>query len=324
MSSCYCEKKALNRLQVSPDTARQGREALWRKRLRFEEAFGLRLDQPPYHLKMGHVWRSRIISAGLRLSGIYGWGVRNALRPKMREETFCFSGLPESLRGFRILHLSDPHFVRNDGRLADAAAQCVRGIEVDLCVLTGDYCWGHFGSQDFVREPLGRLLEGVRSRYGFWGILGNHDTHEAVEVLRSLDAEVLINEGRAIEHRGAQLWLGGTDDPHKFLCASVPLAMQGAPDTAFRILLSHTPECAETALEHGVQLYLCGHTHGGQVRLPFGPPLHLNIRCNYAWGDGRWRHESLQGFTTRGIGTTDVPVRYFCPPETTVITLETA
>ncbi len=299
-----------------------GREALWNKRLKAEKRFGLRLEQPPYRLRMGHVWRSNIISLGLRLLGVYGWGVRNALELQMREETFCFPDLPDALRGFRILHISDPHFIRNDGRLAEIAAECVRGTEVDLCVLTGDYCWGHFGPQGFFSEPLGQILREIQSRHGVVGILGNHDTHEAADVLRDLGVKVLINDGCTLQHGDADLWIGGTDDPHKFLCASVALAMRDAPAEGFRLLLAHTPECAVRALDYEVDLYLCGHTHGGQVCLPGGRLIQVNARCDRAFGEGKWRLGTLQGFTTKGMGTTDVPVRFYCPPEIALLTLE--
>jgi predicted MPP superfamily phosphohydrolase len=70
-----------------------------------------------------------------------------------------------------------------------------------------------------------------------------------------------------------------------------------------------------------MDLYLCGHTHGGQICLPWiGPPF-LNARCRREYGSGEWRHNAMQGYTNRGIGTSTLPVRYNCPPEAAVITL---
>ncbi len=296
------------------------RRVLWSKRLNLEAALGVTEEEPPHRMRLGHLWRQVLVTAVLRATGTYAWGQRNALRPVLRERPLYYPDLPRPMHGFRLLHLTDPHFMRQDGRLAENTAECVRGLKVDVCVWTGDYVFGHFGSQQFLLEPLKNVLGGIDSAHGFFGILGNHDTHETAELLRTAGMDVLLNEGREIRLGGASCWVGGVDDPHKYRSDSVDLAMENAPEDAFRILLAHTPERAEQAAFHGVKLYLCGHTHGGQIRFPVGPAPHLNVRCSRKLADGPWLHKGVQGFTGPGIGTTDVPVRYFCPPEITLFT----
>src|SRR5690606_20504758 len=98
------------------------------------------------------------------------------------------------------------------------------GVETDLCVLTGDYKYGHYGPPDHVPLHLARALAGVRSRFGFHGILGNHDLAAMVPLLEDIGITMLVNRGTAIVHEGATLWLGGVDDPHKFHAAHLPSA----------------------------------------------------------------------------------------------------
>jgi hypothetical protein len=83
----------------------------------------------------------------------------------------------------------------------------------------------------------------------------------------------------------------------------------------------HTPELVDEAAAAGVDLYLCGHTHGGQICLPWIGPIIVNANCPRRYARGLWRHRHMQGYTSPGVGTSGVPVRFFCPPEIGVIEL---
>src|SRR4029079_2861599 len=96
-------------------------------------------------------------------------------------------------------------------------------------------------------------------------------------------------------------------------------ALSGVPEDACKVLLVHSPEVIARAAERGVDLYLCGHTHGGQVCLPGLGPVVLNANCARRYARGTWRYGSMQGYTSSGLGTSCVPVRFFCPPEVAVI-----
>jgi predicted MPP superfamily phosphohydrolase len=85
--------------------------------------------------------------------------------------------------------------------------------------------------------------------------------------------------------------------------------------------LSHTPEVYRQAAHAGYDAFLCGHTHGGQICLPGGIPLTLDARCPRRLGRGAWRHQSMQGYTSAGAGTSIVNLRFNCPPEITLHTL---
>jgi len=296
------------------------REALWERRVHLEKEF-----QDARDAMKGDVGdrlsRSRIPEWALRAAGLWHRGVRNALNPALVERTLRVPHLPEFLDGFRLLHVSDFHFKEDTPEFAQRARDLLAGADADLCVLTGDYRYSHRGACDHVFHHMATVLEGIHCEYGILGILGNHDLSTFVEPFETLGIGMIVNANRTIALRGERVWIAGVDDHHRFYCDSLPLAMDGIPPGEFTILLAHSPELAAEAPAYGIQLYLCGHTHWGQVRLPGIGALTYNSRCPARFCEGEWRSESMVGYTTAGIGVTDLPIRYNCPPEACVLTL---
>jgi hypothetical protein len=87
-------------------------------------------------------------------------------------------------------------------------------------------------------------------------------------------------------------------------------------------LLAHAPEVYHSAAARGVNLYLSGHTHAGQIRLPVIGSIKHNSHCPKEFAYGLWKHEAMTGYTSSGIGCSSVPVRFHCPPEVVVFTLK--
>jgi predicted MPP superfamily phosphohydrolase len=133
---------------------------------------------------------------------------------------------------------------------------------------------------------------------------------------------VLINEHVPIERNGHRIWIAGLDDPAKGH-PDLDLAVPGKPDGPV-ILMAHEPDYADTIVRHPrsqfIDLVLSGHSHGGQVRLPFLPPLALPPMAK-KYFEGLYRFGPIQLYVNRGIGAVGVPFRFFCPPEITVFTL---
>ena len=126
----------------------------------------------------------------------------------------------------------------------------------------------------------------------------------------------------AIEKDGGRFWLGGVDD---VLGGSPDLsrALRGIPSDETIVLMAHEPDYADEVAAYPVDLQLSGHTHGGQVRIPFMPPLYLPpLAKKYIWGLYQIRELTL--YTNAGIGTVELPVRWNCPPEVTFIRLRKA
>jgi len=261
-----------------------------------------------------------ILRVALKMAGLYSRGARNAVTPAVRHWRFEFDRLPESFDGFRILHLADLHIDGMDG-LAEAVAKQVAGLDVDLCVMTGDYRFEVYGRCDRVYPRLAAILSRVRAPRGVYAILGNHDEADMAAELVNLGARVLVNEAVEISEGGERLWLIGVDDPHFFACDDLDGALENVPEDAFQVLLAHSPEAFARAAAAGIDLYLCGHTHGGQIRLPAIGPLRANAACPKPYCQGRWQHGPTQGHTSAGVGCSLLPVRYNCPPEIGLIEL---
>jgi uncharacterized protein len=170
------------------------------------------------------------------------------------------------------------------------------------------------------------ILGAIRAKYGVLGILGNHDPAEIAMELAKMGVHMLINDATELRSGGSSLWIAGVDDPHYYGCDDLGTALSDVPNDGFKVLLAHTPEMYEEAHAAGIHLYLCGHTHGGQIRLPkpfrgsWAAPFR-NAACPREYTCGTWSHGALQGHTTAGVGASLLPVRYNCPPEIAVIEL---
>jgi uncharacterized protein len=263
---------------------------------------------------------SSLLKTSLRTAGLYGRGLANALCPVVRRLRLEFGNLPPGLDGFRILHLSDFHIDGVDG-LAEIVANQLALLPVDLCVLTGDYRFMTGGPCDAIYPRMRQILGAVRARHGVVGILGNHDCADIAIELEKLDVRMLMNEAVQVGAPDARLWVIGVDDPHFYGCDDLAGAMEAAPPSGFRLLAAHSPELFREAAEAGVDLYLAGHTHAGQIRLPLIGGLIMNARCPRAYAHGHWRHGLMQGYTTAGVGCSLLPIRFGCPPEITVLDL---
>jgi predicted MPP superfamily phosphohydrolase len=261
-----------------------------------------------------------LLETGLKITGQHRRGIANALSPVIRHVPLEFPGLPLRLEGYRILHLSDLHIDGVDG-LAEILAEQLPSVPVDLCVLTGDYRFQIYGPCDAIYPRMHRVLQAVRSRHGVVGILGNHDCAEIAIALEQAGVRMLMNEAVGIGHPDDGLWAVGVDDSHYYDCADLGAAVAGVPEGVFKLLLAHSPEMYEEAASANIDLYLAGHTHAGQIRLPLLGPLALHADCPRSYTSGHWIHSGMKGYTSAGLGCSLLPVRFGCPPEISVIEL---
>jgi predicted MPP superfamily phosphohydrolase len=255
---------------------------------------------------------------GLRLVGLYRRGVRNALDIRLTRLELAFEDLPVAFDGFTILQISDLHVDTLRGT-TEAALRLVSGMEVDLCVLTGDYREALGGPFDHILPPVRDLVSRVSARHGICAILGNRDCADMVEAFERLGITVLVNETRSIRRGDSRLHVTGTDDAHYYTDAARN-ALALAPD-GFRIALVHSAELADMAADNGFRLYLSGHTHGGQVCLPGGRPILTNLSRHRGYASGLWAHGAMSGYTSTGVGVSALPVRFNSRGEVALITL---
>lgn len=257
----------------------------------------------------------------LRASFMYRRGQRNALNIQLRRNTVRIDNLPQALHGLRLLHITDLHLDMHPD-FPHALSNRVRDLDYDACVLTGDYRYRTHGPVDEALRGLELLRPHLRGPV--YGILGNHDSIHMVPRIEDLDIRLLLNENIALEYHGARLYLAGIDDPHYFRTDNLERACAGIPHDAPSVLLAHSPEIYRQAAHAGFALMLCGHTHGGQIRLPGAIPLYCNASCPRRLCSGAWRHHTMQGYTSLGAGSSIVAARFNCLPEVVIHELQRA
>lgn len=257
----------------------------------------------------------------LRLLGVYEQGKHNALKLKTTSVTFHFPSLPASFDGYTILYLSDLHLDGLDG-LTERVQELVKKHTVDLCLLGGDFRMEHHGPFTEALARLRRLLPEIQTRDGIIGIMGNHDCLEMIEPLAECGVTVLLNDSQAIEKNGEKIWLVGVDDPHYFKCHDLDHAFDGVPEGSFRVFLAHSNEIYREASAYHPQLYLCGHTHGGQIQVPFIGAIFTHSKAPRSLYYGPWKYDSMLGYTSCGVGVSGVPARFATQGEILLITLK--
>lgn len=304
--------------RVSRPTAEH--ERLWAERRALEiEKAELKRLKPHGGLIPGvnHIF---FVETAIRMAGLMARGQDNARTFRMREVDMVLPTLPKAFDGLRVLQIADLHFGAFEG-FEDALIDFLQGVETDLCVLTGDYRLLHMEPNECVYAGMTRVLETVRASEGFAGILGNHDSILFRKAFSEMGITMLVNQHTYLERDGERLWIAGVDDPHYYGMNRLKLALDGMGEEGFRLLLAHSPELVEEAAAQGIDLYLCGHTHGGQVCLPGEIMVMKNARARRRYCKGQWQCGTLQGYTTNGLGVTDVNVRFNCPAEAAHFTL---
>lgn len=256
----------------------------------------------------------------LKLSGLHKRGIQNSLDVKHKELTFTFPDLPEAFDGFSILHLSDLHIDAHH-QLADSITRAIPDEVFDVCVLTGDYRFHTEGAFKQILKPLGAVTSQLKSHYGNFAVLGNHDTGALIEYEKDLNLKFLVNDSFVIEKNKNKLVLTGTDDPFKYFTQRAVNAMEESEE-GFKIALVHTTELADTAAENNYKLYLCGHTHAGQICLPGGTPLITHQYEGRGFHSGIWHKNGMTGYTHSGCGVSGIPIRFFSRGETVKIVLK--
>jgi uncharacterized protein len=251
----------------------------------------------------------------LKIAGLYWRGKKNAQNIIIRENIVTTPSLPSSFDGFTILHMSDLHADISEAAIERLSALLPR-LAYDICALTGDFrgkTFGPFeGSLERIREVRRKLKSPV------YAVLGNHDTIRMTPGLESMDIRVLLNESHSIERSGERVYIVGVDDPHFYRADNLEKAVANIPSEGFSILLTHTPEIFRQAAHADFDLLLAGHTHGGQICLPGGTPITLSAKLPRSLGSGAWTFGKMSGYTSAGVGTSLLPVRFNCPPEITL------
>ena len=287
------------------------------------------IDPPPTPARRAFLGRA-LATLPIACAGGVSYGlVRSASGANLREVPLYFADLPASLEGLRILHISDIH-IGPYIRLPDLEKLLLRAEELqpDLALITGDIC-DHM--PDFL-DTL-RLLEALPTRLGSYCSLGNHEYIRGVRRVRRLFSQttlpLLVDSGQLIDVGGTPLYVAAADDPRYLrsaesytrLRSSVEKAVDGAPQEAFSILLSHRSQALDYASPLGIDLTLSGHTHGFQLGLGGRSLFDSLLPDRYIWG--HYQQGQSQLYTSCGVGHW-LPFRFGCPPEAPLIVLHRA
>ena len=232
--------------------------------------------------------------------------------------------LPRQFDGFRIAQISDIHI--EGGSMGDdlpAICQLVSAQKADAIVVTGDYVTVPLEAD---AQTLQRGLAPLRAPMGVWGIMGNHDywsgpsASHVAEMLAPTPVQTMINQVHVWQRDGARLHLAGFDD---FWSGKRNFDAMAAkiPDGEAAIALGHEPDFAiEVSATRKFGLMLSGHSHGGQIALPGGIPIHVPDYAN-KFPRGWYNVNGLKLYTNRGLGTVGIPMRFCSRPEISVFTL---
>lgn len=257
----------------------------------------------------------------LKITGYYKKGLGNAMYNQLTEVTLEYEDLPESLDGYKIIHLSDLHLdtiAKTEVYIVDK----IKDLKYDLCVITGDYRKNDSGRFVHVIRPFKYLVNHINAPDGIWAVLGNHDSYMMVDYEEELaPLKFLVNEDVVLDKGGSKLNITGTDDPFSYFTDRAIFALEKA-EGDFKIALVHTSELHDVASENAFNLYLCGHTHAGQICLPGGIPLITHQKDGRKYLKGLWRDGAMYGYTSAGNGVSGVPLRFNTFGEVVLITLK--
>jgi predicted MPP superfamily phosphohydrolase len=247
----------------------------------------------------------------------------------IKEETLDTNQIDSPLKGLKIAHLSDLHLDLKES-FPSALKRFLKESkpkldQCDLVVITGDF-------QDKYLAPIDKTLEGFKKILPeisppILGVLGNHDRLELADALEKLPSNngirMLLNESlRLTTSKGKQIIIQGIDDPHYYKTHKIQRHNGQSHSDTLKILLAHSPDSYLEAHNKGIQIHLNGHTHGGQMRLPILGAVIKASKVPKRLLQGRWRHKTLIGHTSCGVGCSGLSIRLLCPPEITILTIK--
>ncbi|HEV2489475.1 MAG TPA: metallophosphoesterase [Candidatus Acidoferrales bacterium] len=215
----------------------------------------------------------------------------------------------------KIAHLSDLH-TRGLGRRERKMLAILAAEKPDVILITGDTLADPFGDYAACLQVYKQL----HAPLGVWFVHGNWENLEPVrhekQYYRDAGINLLVNQSHELR---PGVWLIGLDDS-SFGRPDFDAASKGIPPGAFKIAMFHAPAYFDY-IAGRVNLCLAGHTHGGQVRLPFIRPFWLPTGSG-RFLEGWYEEKSTRMYVSRGLGTSNIPVRFFCRPEIDFITIE--
>lgn len=293
--------------------------------------------------------REFLLGSGLGLAAMAASSQTTTYQGLVETHELAFEDLPLNFEGYRIGIISDVHL--GEWLPSDWVSSCLSALlnqKPDLLVLLGDFVlvpdtavrelFSMFAHSEFgasnrwqlitkVYSRLAELFSGLQVPDGTVAVYGNHDhwisSRKTQDFANSSKVNLLVNRETRIRRGESSLRVYGTDD----YWTGWPKSPAFNPDNdEFRIIISHNPDFVSEILGNRGEIFdlaLCGHTHGGQIKLPLIGALKLNIQdSRFISGLARVGRSTV--YTSRGIGVVGIPIRLNCPPEVSLIVLKRA
>lgn len=235
--------------------------------------------------------------------------------------------LPKSFDKTKIVQLTDFHS-HNFGKMEKKVLEIVGRLNPNFIFITGDFIDQTTKNIDSCQKFWQEL--GKQYHKKIFGVLGNHEylnrninSNSLKNLLEESGIIILSNENKKISIDGEYFYLIGVDDPDTGN-DDLKKAMGETEKHITKILLAHSPDIINNlngSEKEEIDLILAGHTHGGQVKIPFLRPFWIPTKNHGKYASGLFKIGSIYLYVNRGIGTTALPIRFNCPPEIAVIEL---
>ncbi|MEH7109026.1 metallophosphoesterase [Bacillus sp. JJ1764] len=272
-------------------------------------------------LKKSGKWSIGLLAASA-LTGAYSFKAERFWY-QIKEIQLKVKNLPKAFDGWRIVQFSDTHLgFYYDIEDFKPVIKKINRLKPDLIFFTGDL----IQAGNMVPERYISYLQELKAAHGKWAVIGNHDMsikNRIIQVLQNAEFSVLENKHDVIKVNQDRLYIAGIDDV-MYGFPNIRKAVEGLSEQDCVLFLAHEPDIASQIAKYPIKAQFSGHSHGGQVRLPFyGPLIRQKMAIHYVDGLYHIGETKIPLYVNRGIGTTNLPIRFFCRPEITVFQLTT-
>ncbi|MCQ2754989.1 MAG: metallophosphoesterase [bacterium] len=233
-----------------------------------------------------------------------------------------YSVQDSQLSGLKIVLVGDFHVKPNQGKRLAKVVEMINEQHPDIVLSVGDFVNGHEENMTMPIDNIVKQLKNIKSKYGFYTVLGNHDWwingEEITDTLTKNGIKVLANSNIKVNINGKNVYIAGVEDKTT-RTPDIYKALDLTQNPV--ILLTHSPDVFPRVPEK-VNLTLSGHVHGGQVRLPLIGALIVPSDYGDKYSQGLIKEKGKQMIVTKGIGNSIFNVRFNCVPEINVIEFE--
>lgn len=232
------------------------------------------------------------------------------------------NSLPESFNGLKVVHLSDIHYGKtiNNNKL-EKVVEKINLINPDIVIFTGDLIDKDTNITNKIINDISNILNKIESKYGKYSVKGNHDygSDSFIEIMENSDFYILENSYDLIySEKKDYIYIGGLSSSIKtnidYNNTLEYFNNENNNKDIFKLILMHEPDNIDNVLEYqSMDLALAGHSHGGQVRLPYLGPL-MKVRDAKKYPNSHYKINDTDLYVSYGLGTSTYPFRLFNKP----------